>query len=248
MTTDECTDRDPDRRMTRKDVNLDVSSSSRDVEAVERKRRAEISSGSMLQAMPSRQDLEQVAKINTRVAAAYEVLLATYLNLKDAYDRSPYDISPCCVCGQPVVCLPDGIPPMCEECWKKQAVKDLTAAALAIGGVELPDGRVDMSKATFPQGDIPDVNTCVDRFLPRGGCHYWPVDESGQHYTGKVTQEYSGYSVGDLNCDDASVTVWTGHGEAIDKRLAEHIVSALNAFTLYRSADFSALNQQEPAK
>ena len=33
-----------------------------------------------------------------------------------ALDRSPYDISVCPECGLPVVCLPDGTPPPCNEC------------------------------------------------------------------------------------------------------------------------------------
>ena len=35
-----------------------------------------------------------------------------------AFDRSGYDISPCTVCGDPVVCIPDGMP-MCEPCAEK---------------------------------------------------------------------------------------------------------------------------------
>ncbi len=37
----------------------------------------------MRQAMPSRQDLEQVRKVNERTAAGYEVLLAHYRRLLD---------------------------------------------------------------------------------------------------------------------------------------------------------------------
>lgn len=36
--------------------------------------------GGMLQAMPTRADLEQVAEVNERVAAAFEVLLWHYVN------------------------------------------------------------------------------------------------------------------------------------------------------------------------
>lgn len=35
--------------------------------------------------------------------------------LQSAIDRSGFDVSPCTVCGYPVVCLPDGLP-MCETC------------------------------------------------------------------------------------------------------------------------------------
>jgi hypothetical protein len=35
-----------------------------------------------------------------------------------AFDRSGYDISPCTVCGAPVVCIPDGMT-LCEPCAEK---------------------------------------------------------------------------------------------------------------------------------
>jgi hypothetical protein len=35
-----------------------------------------------------------------------------------AFDRSGYDISPCTVCGAPVVCIPDGMT-LCEPCADK---------------------------------------------------------------------------------------------------------------------------------
>lgn len=35
--------------------------------------------------------------------------------IEKAFARSPYDISPCMVCGEPVVTLPDGLP-MCDPC------------------------------------------------------------------------------------------------------------------------------------
>lgn len=38
--------------------------------------------------------------------------------IEAAWRRSPFDISPCMVCGQPVVCLPDGLP-CCELCEEK---------------------------------------------------------------------------------------------------------------------------------
>jgi len=34
----------------------------------------------------------------------------------DAYRRSTFDISPCVVCGEPVVCCADGMGGMCEDC------------------------------------------------------------------------------------------------------------------------------------
>lgn len=39
--------------------------------------------GGMCQAMPNREDLEHVAKRNTRVAAGYEILLGHYITLRD---------------------------------------------------------------------------------------------------------------------------------------------------------------------
>lgn len=39
--------------------------------------------------------------------------------IRDAYDRSGLDLSPCCECGLPVVCVPDGMP-MCEACAIKE--------------------------------------------------------------------------------------------------------------------------------
>lgn len=35
-----------------------------------------------------------------------------------AFDRSGYDISPCTVCGAPVVCIPDGLA-VCNPCLQK---------------------------------------------------------------------------------------------------------------------------------
>jgi len=77
-----------------------------------------LSGGSMRQAMPSRDDLKEVTKRNSRVSAGYEVLLAHYLNLKDAYDRSGLDISCCSDCQAEVICIPDGMP-LCQPCAEK---------------------------------------------------------------------------------------------------------------------------------
>lgn len=46
---------------------------------------------------------EWVAKIN-----AAETVIG-------AFERSGLDISPCMVCGLPVICVPDGLP-CCENC------------------------------------------------------------------------------------------------------------------------------------
>ena len=39
--------------------------------------------------------------------------------LQDAINRGGWDISPCKVCNENVVCLPDGLP-LCEECAGKE--------------------------------------------------------------------------------------------------------------------------------
>lgn len=44
----------------------------------------------------------------------HEVINSAVLMLQ-AIDRGGWDISPCGGCGDPVVCLPDGLP-MCESC------------------------------------------------------------------------------------------------------------------------------------
>ena len=39
------------------------------------------------------------------------------VELRAAFDRSGLDVSPCKVCGEPVICIPDGMP-CCESCAK----------------------------------------------------------------------------------------------------------------------------------
>lgn len=39
--------------------------------------------------------------------------------LQAAIERSGLDVSLCMTCGEPVVCLPDGVQ-MCESCWRKE--------------------------------------------------------------------------------------------------------------------------------
>lgn len=63
--------------------------------------------------------------VKTRCKVAYQVsiVLNQMLNsaaglsdlLQDAIDRGGYDLSPCGSCGNPVVCIPDGLP-LCESC------------------------------------------------------------------------------------------------------------------------------------
>lgn len=52
---------------------------------------------------------DEIVSLRQRLAVA-EAALA----------RSPYDISPCLLCGAPVVCLPDGMP-MCQPCAESEA-------------------------------------------------------------------------------------------------------------------------------
>ena len=46
-----------------------------------------LGTGEILQACPTRADLEQVAEVNTRTAAAYEVLLGHYQRLQEEIER-----------------------------------------------------------------------------------------------------------------------------------------------------------------
>ena len=47
-----------------------------------------LGTGGMRQAMPSRRDLEQVQRISPRTVAGYEVLLASWLELRKAADAA----------------------------------------------------------------------------------------------------------------------------------------------------------------
>lgn len=53
------------------------------------------------------------------LCAASELKATNYerqvLELRKAIDRSGFNLYPCMSCGEPVVCIPDGIP-MCEKC------------------------------------------------------------------------------------------------------------------------------------
>lgn len=68
--------------------------------------------------------------VKTRCKVAYQVsiVLNQMLNsaaglsdlLQDAIERGGYDLSPCGSCGNPVVCIPDGLP-LCEACAERDA-------------------------------------------------------------------------------------------------------------------------------
>lgn len=44
----------------------------------------------------------------------------------DALARSPYDMCPCMHCGEPVICLPDGLP-YCEKCAEREAIAEASS-------------------------------------------------------------------------------------------------------------------------
>lgn len=54
------------------------------------------------------------------VVDGYLKHLGAYLALTAAIERSGFDVSPCRNCGEPVVCIPDGLA-MCRECAEKAA-------------------------------------------------------------------------------------------------------------------------------
>lgn len=71
--------------------------------------------GGMQKPVPTRAELEQViASGGLTTAKAFEAALA----LVAAIDRGGYDVSPCLICQELVVCIPDGIA-MCEACAEK---------------------------------------------------------------------------------------------------------------------------------
>ena len=71
--------------------------------------------GGMQNPVPRRHELEQViASGGVATAKAFEASLA----LVAAIDRGGYDVSPCLICQELVVCIPDGLA-MCEKCAEK---------------------------------------------------------------------------------------------------------------------------------
>ena len=71
--------------------------------------------GGMQKPVPRRAELEQVmASGGVATAKAFEASLA----LVAAIDRGGYDVSPCMICQELVVCIPDGIA-MCRQCAEK---------------------------------------------------------------------------------------------------------------------------------
>lgn len=79
-------------------------------------------SGNMLQAMPGAEELRQVESVSTRTVAAFEALTIRFRHAEDkcaellrAIDRAGFDVCPCRLCGDPIICIPDGLP-MCPAC------------------------------------------------------------------------------------------------------------------------------------
>ena len=58
------------------------------------------------------------AAIGAKTVASLEIALA----LVAAIDRGGYDVSPCMICQELVVCIPDGLA-MCEQCAEKAGAK-----------------------------------------------------------------------------------------------------------------------------
>jgi hypothetical protein len=79
--------------------------------------------GGMLQAMPSRSDLEQVKAINERTVAGYEVLLSHYVAIKDRAEKLESMVE-CAIRNASSVddTSPKDEPgPMCGPTWAKVA-------------------------------------------------------------------------------------------------------------------------------
>ena len=71
--------------------------------------------GGMQKPVPRRAELEQVmASGGVATVKAFEASLA----LVAAIDRGGYDVSPCMICQELTVCIPDGLP-ICRYCAEK---------------------------------------------------------------------------------------------------------------------------------
>ena len=58
-----------------------------------------------------------IKKINP-VTDNYLKVFSAYLALTAAIERSGFDVSPCMICQEPVICIPDGLA-MCRDCAEK---------------------------------------------------------------------------------------------------------------------------------
>lgn len=85
--------------------------------------------------------------------------------------RSPYDISPCMECGNPVVCVPSGTP-LCEKCGRRSSMETLR---LVIGPDEfekLVRGKVVTIECNVSQPALPNLPRVAEVALADIG---WPV-------------------------------------------------------------------------
>jgi len=73
--------------------------------------------------------------------------------VKAALDRSAYDICPCGECGKAVVCLPEGLPPICVQCHEANRDTDMATQLtqlcgdLAAGSARIADERREAALA-----------------------------------------------------------------------------------------------------
>ena len=78
--------------------------------------------GGMQQELPKAWELDLLivtgAAIGAKTVASLEIALA----LVAAIDRGGYDVSPCLICQELVVCIPDGLA-MCRQCAEKAGGK-----------------------------------------------------------------------------------------------------------------------------
>ena len=65
---------------------------------------------------------EGILDANSPLTKEPNTALDAYLELWAAIERSGYDVSPCLICQELVVCVPDGIA-MCEACAEKAGGK-----------------------------------------------------------------------------------------------------------------------------
>ena len=61
---------------------------------------------------------DQDKGLNSLLAEESKDLLDAYVDLRAAIERSGYDVSPCMICQELVVCIPDGLP-ICRYCAEK---------------------------------------------------------------------------------------------------------------------------------
>ena len=78
--------------------------------------------GGMQQELPKAWELDLLIVAGGAIGAKTIASLEIALALVAAIDRGGYDVSPCLICQELVVCIPDGIA-MCEKCAEKAGGK-----------------------------------------------------------------------------------------------------------------------------